>query len=124
MTGKHPFYLPNDNEKSYIERISKDKIDVLLEESFERWEFSDLAKSLIRKLLARGITDRYTVNQALAHPWITRRLDDPIPLTQNESNFQLHLEVKLKGAQQLMLVLAITQHGKQIKRKFNQEKLH
>lgn len=31
LTGKHPFYLQNDNEKTYIERISKDKIDEILE---------------------------------------------------------------------------------------------
>lgn len=62
LTGKHPFYLQNDNEKTYIERISKDKIDVILEENFEKWEFSELARCLMRRLLARGITDRYTVN--------------------------------------------------------------
>ena len=44
------------------------------------------AKSLITRLLAKGISDRYRVGQALAHPWITRNQDDSPPLTQNEEN--------------------------------------
>ena len=39
------------------------------------------AKSLITRLLAKGISDRYRVGQALAHPWMTRNLDDKPPLT-------------------------------------------
>lgn len=59
---------------------------------------SELAISFIKRLLARGISDRYRVYQALSHPWLTRKFEESIPMTQNESNFHEDVELKLKHA--------------------------
>ena len=40
-----------------------------------------LAKNLIEQLCSLKPGNRYTVEQALQHPWITGKLDDEIPLT-------------------------------------------
>jgi calcium/calmodulin-dependent protein kinase I len=52
------------------------------------WEFREsinpLAKDLIQKLTTIEPIERYSVGQALIHPWITRNFMDKIPLTYNE----------------------------------------
>jgi serine/threonine protein kinase len=98
LTGRHPFYFSGDDENSYVKRISKEKIWPLLDKGCAKYGMSELATSFIKRLLARGISDRYRVYQALAHPWITRNDSDPIPLTQNETNYHDDLELKLKHA--------------------------
>ena len=72
LTGKHPFYKDGDTEKSYVKRICSANIDVTLDNYFETYELSPMARSFIKRLLGRGISDRYRIAQALAHPWITR----------------------------------------------------
>lgn len=84
---------------------------------------SSLAKHFITRLLARAILDRYRVHQALSHPWITRNLNDNVPLTQNEQNSQMESEIKLKNAQSILLFLAVAQHGKLVKKKFFQQEM-
>lgn len=96
LTGKHPFYLSSDTADSYVDRIDKQPIDKLLTQSFEKYEISQSAQSLIRRLLAKGISDRYRVVQALEHPWISGKVDDKPPLTQNEVNMQMEGEIKLR----------------------------
>jgi len=81
LTGKHPFFFSGDDEASYTHRISKEPIEQLLANNMNKFDISPLAQSLLKRLLARGISDRYRVYQALSHPWITRNLNDPIPLT-------------------------------------------
>jgi serine/threonine protein kinase len=87
LTGYHPFHVYGDNEHTYIKRISTGPIREMLDKACKKYEISYLAMSFIKRLLARGISDRYSVNQALAHPWISRNLNEEIPLTQNESNY-------------------------------------
>jgi serine/threonine protein kinase len=72
------------------------------------------AKSLITRLLAKGISDRYRVGQALAHPWMTRNQNDLPPLTQNEENMQMEGEIKLRNVQSIVLFLAISKTGRLI----------
>jgi serine/threonine protein kinase len=81
LTGKHPFHVESDTERQFIHRISKEDIASRLSNNLEYYEISKLAKSFLKCLLARAISDRYRVYQALAHPWITRQLGDPVPLT-------------------------------------------
>jgi serine/threonine protein kinase len=45
--------------------------------------FSPLARDLFVKLCNIIPSERYTAEQALRHPWITRDLQSPIPLTQS-----------------------------------------
>ena len=61
LTGKHPFYQSGDTEDSYTQRISKTNIDKSLQKSLEKYNMSREAKSLITRLLAKGISDRYRV---------------------------------------------------------------
>ena len=42
-------------------------------------KFSKLSQNLIEKLCHPKPSLRYTVDQALQHPWITRQLNDEIP---------------------------------------------
>jgi serine/threonine protein kinase len=82
LTGKHPFYISNDDENTYTKRISQEpNLAEMLDKACKSCGISDLAADFIKKLLSRGISDRYRVYQALAHPWITRRLKDEIPMT-------------------------------------------
>lgn len=86
LTGKHPFYQNGDTEDSYIKRICKTSLESTLDKHFETYDISPMAQSLITRLLARGISDRYRIIQAIDHPWITRNLKDKAPLTQNEQH--------------------------------------
>lgn len=43
-----------------------------------------LAQNFFQKLTISDPSERYSANQALNHPWITRKIDDPIPLTIKE----------------------------------------
>mmetsp|Transcript_17196 Transcript_17196/g.26568 ORF Transcript_17196/g.26568 Transcript_17196/m.26568 type:complete len:188 (-) Transcript_17196:102-665(-) len=43
LTGKHPFYLKDDTEDSYINRISKQSLDKTLQLGFEKYDVSPLA---------------------------------------------------------------------------------
>lgn len=86
LSGKHPFYIDGDTEHSYVQRICKDSFEQTLDKHFETYDISPMAQSLIKRLLARGISDRYRIVQALDHPWITRNLKDKAPLTQNEQH--------------------------------------
>lgn len=81
LTGRHPFYNSGDDEAIYINRISKENIEKLLQANMNKYDMSPLVQSLLKRLLVRGISDRYRVYQALSHPWITRNLEDPIPHT-------------------------------------------
>ena len=78
--GKHPFY--NENEKftkeQYINKI-KNKKNLIFEN-----KISYMAKHFLKKLLEPNPGARYTANQALKHPWITRNFDDEIPLTYSD----------------------------------------
>jgi serine/threonine protein kinase len=50
-----------------------------------------LAKSFFLKMMNTDPVIRYRAEDALKHPWITRKFDDPIPLSGHEvmSNFSL-----------------------------------
>lgn len=65
LTGRHPFYVNQDDESSYINRISKHPLDVLMMRGLKKFNVSELAKSFIKRLLARSISDRYRVYEAL-----------------------------------------------------------
>lgn len=77
LTGKHPFYRDGDNEKSYINKIASQELEIPI-------SLSPLANSLFWRLCSKSLTDRYSANQAIKHPWITRNLNEEIPLTQGE----------------------------------------
>ena len=51
-----------------------------------------LAKDFFLKLTNPDPQDRYTADQALCHPWITRRFNENIPLTFNENLRLINLQ--------------------------------
>lgn len=87
--GKHPFYKCEDDEKSYVSKIASDQF-------VDYGNMSALSIDLFKKLCSRSLSDRYTVTQALKHPWITKRSEDSIPLTQGQEAKAMLLESKLR----------------------------
>ena len=81
LTGVHPFYSKGDTEEIYIKRISKKNLESMLVPLFKEYDISVSAQTLITRLLARNISDRYRVAQAILHPWITRNFHETFPLT-------------------------------------------
>jgi hypothetical protein len=51
--------------------------------------------------------ERYTAEQALRHPWITRDFDDPIPLTESEKMREYQAGSLLKNALNVALFLSV-----------------
>ena len=88
--GGHPLYSKGEN-------IDKFRTKLFNKEMFSFPEsFSSLAKDLILKMTSYSPVHRYTVDQALKHPWITRSHDTKVPLTWLEMFKQLDSEDKLK----------------------------
>ena len=58
--------------------------------------FSELSRDLILKMTSYSPVDRYTIDQALWHPWITRSHDSKVPLTYKEMFKIMDIEDKLK----------------------------
>jgi len=81
LTGRHPFHVAGDDEKSYISRISKESVEQIMATNVTKYKMSSHVRDLLAKLLVRGISDRYTVEQVMKHPWVTRNANDPIPMT-------------------------------------------
>ena len=75
--GKHPFYKKGDNKTQFAKKIMEGKINFYN-------KVSPMAKHLLLKLLEPNPSWRYSGNQAINHPWITRNINDEIPLTFNE----------------------------------------
>ena len=75
LTGKHPFLVKGEVEKTYIERITKDNLGI------KEFNLEDAAKSLFLKLCSKSPMKRYVPTQALQHPWITGNNASTVPLT-------------------------------------------
>lgn len=65
--GQHPFYKSGMDLKEYCNLLQKSpKVE------YDDQKFSKLSKDLIDKLLNFETFHRYSVYQAVKHPWITR----------------------------------------------------
>ena len=88
--NKHPFYKKGENRELYINDIHNRK----------KIKFPDkcshMAKTLLNKLLEFNPSWRYTAENALKHPWITRRVNDKIPETFNEKLRKMDICLKAK----------------------------
>jgi len=67
LCGSPPFYGSNDNE--IYKKITSGKYSM---KGVEWGEISTDAKDLIKNLLVKDYTSRYSANQALNHPWIKK----------------------------------------------------
>ena len=75
--GEHPFYkLHHTYEK--LEGILDYKLT--LNKVKFRSGLSDLAINLFHYLAKLNPNSRYSANEALKHPWITRKFDTEIPM--------------------------------------------
>lgn len=74
--GRHPFYHPGMRTEEFKLRLKNDEFPALSHA---------LAQSLLEKLSKKEYEERYNVNDALKHPWITRNEADEIPLSIHES---------------------------------------
>lgn len=111
LVGYHPLYINggmlSDNTQSLKHKVAA--IDPA------KWHYpsyiSKLAKNLIVKLCKISQIERYDAKRALHHPWITRRLDDDVPLTASEEIQHFNLEGILQKSIKLVHVLSILKNG-------------
>ena len=75
LTNKHPLHEPHDTREEYFEKI-KEQIYWVFPAYFPR-----LAKNLFIQLAKSMPLQRYSAEQALLHPWISRNMADAVPLT-------------------------------------------
>lgn len=77
LAGRHPLFKEGDTLESYWQRLKGAQWE------FPR-EFTDLAKEFFLKLVRVNPLERYTAQEALQHPWITR-VPGAVPLSYSES---------------------------------------
>ena len=101
--GKHPFYDESEKltKEEYIYKI-KNKKNLIFKN-----KISYMAKHLLKKLLEPNQGRRYTANQALKHPWITRNFDDEIPLTYSDILLNKN---NIQNAKNLILINIFLNH--------------
>ena len=75
--GKHPFYIKGDKKQGYVQKLKNAKVTLFN-------KCSPMAELLLRKLLEPNPSWRYTADRAIKHPWITRKVDEDVPLTMND----------------------------------------
>ena len=66
-SGKHPIYLPGMKSDEYKEKLKTCKFPPLE---------NPLAENFLKRISKIDYTERYSVNEALQHPWITRNHED------------------------------------------------
>ena len=88
LTGRHPLYKNGEGIEAYTVKLKNPIWD------FSKG-FSKLAKDLFLKLMEINPTKRYTANEALHHPWITRVPND-IPISRSDIFKYENAKVKLK----------------------------
>ena len=98
--GKHPFYTKGESKKKYIENIKKGNVVMIN-------KVSEMGINLIMSLLERSPTMRISSIKAISHPWITRRVYDPIPMNMIQS---LSRRNALKRLQKIMMISIILNH--------------
>lgn len=100
--GKHPLYTEKDTAETFKNRLANCR-----ELTFPP-ELSGLARNLFMRLTKRNSSQRYSLENALNHPWITRMNKTGIPLTFQEQVANMQTEGKLKDAVRLMFFAAIS----------------
>lgn len=106
--GHHPFYKSGMNLKEYCDLLQKSP-DVQYDDA----KFSKLSKDLINKLLNFETVKRYSVYQAVKHPWITRCNESSIPETFDEVFKNLEIEERLRQTMKLCFFCSIIKSKKE-----------
>ena len=100
--GKHPFYHKDDKKEDFIKKIKLAKLHFINKISY-------MAKHLMHKLCEPNPSWRYSANNAIKHPWITRNPNDDIPLTFNEI---LNRNNNKKNAHALIMISIFLNYAK------------
>ena len=99
LTGKHPLYEPADTTEVYFKKL----------ENFT-WQNDEklprLARHLFVKITKLAPVERYSAEQALQHPWVTRIESSPKPMTFLDKLRKLNCESKLKKLSMTVFMLA------------------
>lgn len=83
IEGKHPLFVAGqDTAQTYHEKLVKYNPTLLT--SNDSLILSPMARDIFTKLCNPMPIERYTAEQALRHPWITRDFDSPIPQTESQ----------------------------------------
>jgi serine/threonine protein kinase len=102
LTGKHPLYEPADTTEVYFKKL----------ENF-KWQNDEklprLARHLFVKITKMAPVERYSAEQALQHPWVTRLESSPKPMTFLDKLRKLNCESKLKKLSMTVFILAALQ---------------
>jgi serine/threonine protein kinase len=96
-----------DNNQTYLEKLSKCNPAKWVGEEVAGSNFTSLAKDLFIKLCNPMPIERYTAEQALRHPWITRNFDSPIPQTESQKVRDVQAESLLRGAVNITFFLSV-----------------
>lgn len=98
--GRHPYYSKGDRKRIYVEKIKNNPYKL-------NYKCSYMAKTLLKKLLEVNPYWRYTADQALKHPWITRCTSDEVPETFGE---YLKKREQLQKMEELALISVFLNH--------------
>lgn len=81
-TGGHPLYKANSlTKQEYIKHLKEFNHTVMMKKVNELRKLSSSARHLLSKILEPNVSDRYTTQQILQHPWITRKENTIAPQT-------------------------------------------
>lgn len=112
ISGKHPLWEKGDDKIRYKAKAI----------NFKRLrygkKFSKLAQNLCEKLTHPKPSLRYTVEQALQHPWITRNFSDEIPRNNFEHHMYLNeIDEKFKKVLNIVYFLSVVKNSEHSYRK-------
>lgn len=110
--GKHPFYKKGMTITKYCDVLSQKP-----EVTFESGRFSKLSEDLITKFLQFETIKRYSVYQALKHPWITRCNETDIPDTFDQVIENMAIREKLGHVMKVLYAASVVKTKNQPKAK-------
>lgn len=85
IEGRHPLYQSGiDNARTYQEKLLRWNPSKWASDEEAVKNFTPMARDFFTKLCNPMPFERYTSEQALRHPWITRDFSSPIPLTESQ----------------------------------------
>jgi calcium/calmodulin-dependent protein kinase I len=101
--GKHPIYSKGvDSYQSFKEKLQTlKKVD-------PDPSLSEIAQNLFKRLVCVQASHRYNANECLQHPWITRKMDQSIPMSFIDQMQNLEFERMLRQKMLLLQFMAVT----------------
>lgn len=98
--NKHPLYSAEDTHEEYMEKLKNPKWEFppnfskLIFLMFLALRFPRYAKDLFMRLIKQDPSERYRAEEALNHPWITRK-KNVVPQTISEQRKTFYSQITL-----------------------------